>query len=69
MGPQFKRNLPLPGGLFDRGMADNYYSRPRNPHWWNPVSGKRISKLNAAEIAEYNAGYDFNELYGDKKSY
>ena len=68
-GPQFDRKLH--GGLFDRGRADSYYGRPRDPHYWPQGTGhgKQITELNEAEIEEYLAGYDYNEQYGDKKSW
>ena len=68
-GPQFDRKLH--GGLFDRGSADSYYGRGRNPHWWPEGTGHgdKVSELNPVEIEEYNAGYDYNEQYGDKKDY
>ena len=68
-GPQFDRKLH--GGLFDRGTADSYYCRPRDPHWYpeGSYNGEKIAKLNEAEIAEYMAGYDYNEGHGDKKSW
>ena len=68
-GPQFDRKLH--GGLFDRGSADSYYGRPRDPHWWTEGTGhgEKVTELNAAEMAEYHAGYDYNEQYGDKKSW
>lgn len=68
-GPQFDRERH--GSLFDRGGADSYYSRPRDPHWFPEGSyqGQRVDQLNAYEIAEYLAGYDHNERFGDKKSW
>ena len=68
-GPQFDRKLH--GGLFDRGSADSYYGRPRDPHWYPEGTGhgKQVTNLNAAEIQEYLAGYDHNEQYGHKKSW
>ena len=68
-GPQFDRELH--GGLFDRGSADSYYGRPCDPHWYpeGSYTGVKISGLNAREIEEYTAGYDYNERYGDKKSW
>ncbi len=68
-GPQFDRKTH--GGLFDRGSADSYYGRPRDPHWWTEGTGhgQKVTQLNAAEIEEYHAGYDYNERYGDKKSW
>ena len=66
-GPQFDRKLH--GGLFDRGSADSYYGRPRDPHWWpeGTYEGDEVTELTAEEIQEYLAGYDYNERYGDKK--
>lgn len=68
-GPQFVREAH--GGLYDRGSADSYYGRPRNPHYGGVggVSGERINVATPDEVAEYNAGYDYNERYGDKKDY
>ena len=68
-GPQFDRELH--GGLFDRGSADSYYSRPRDPHWYPEGSyhGAKVTDLNPIEIQAYHAGYDHNERYGDKKSW
>jgi len=68
-GPQFDRKRH--GGLFDRGSADSYYSRPEDPHWYpeGSYNGTRIDQLNEHEIAEYMAGYEHNERYGGKKSY
>jgi hypothetical protein len=68
-GPQFDRKLH--GGLFDRGSADSYYGRPGDPHWWPEGTGvgESITQLNPHEIAEYWAGYDYNEQYGDRKSW
>jgi hypothetical protein len=68
-GPQFNRELH--GGLFDRGSADSYYGRPRDPHWYpdGSYNGVKVTDLNPIEIQAYMAGYDHNERYGDKKSW
>ena len=61
------------GGPFDRGSADSYYQRGISPHYY--VGGTSVSErigaaqMTDAEIAEYLAGYDYNEQYGDKKDY
>lgn len=68
-GPQFQRNH---GSLYDRGSADSYYGRPRDPHYGGVggESGPRVDQgLSIDEITEYYAGYDYNERYGDKKDY
>jgi hypothetical protein len=69
MLPQFDRKRH--GSLFDRGSADSYYHRDRNPHWFpgGTYNGERMSALSDEEVAEYNAGYDYNEQFGDKKDY
>jgi hypothetical protein len=56
------------GGPFDRGRADSWYRRGRNPHYYvgGSYSSERVDKGNmtAGEIKEYNAGYDDNEASG-----
>ena len=68
-GWQFDRKQH--GCLFDRGSADSYYGRPRQPHYGGVGgdSGPRVEKLTAEQVAEYQAGYTYNELYGDKKDW
>lgn len=68
-GPQFNRERH--GSLYDRGSADSYYDRPRSPHWYplGTYNGEGVTNLTAEEVAEYNAGYDFNEENGDKKNW
>jgi hypothetical protein len=61
------------GGPWDRGSADSYYGRPRDPHYYPAGTGKgeRIGAagMTPAEIAAYHAGYDDNEETGGKKEY
>ena len=59
------------GSYFDRGSADSYYHRDRNPHRGGVggMSGPRIPATTAEEIEAYHAGYDYNEQYGDKKDW
>ena len=68
-GPQFIRERH--GSLFDRGRADSYYGRWQEPHWWTQGTGcgDKITDLTPEEVAEYLAGYDYNERFGDKKSW
>jgi hypothetical protein len=68
-GPQYDREQH--GSLYDRGSADSYYGRMPDPHWWPEGTGhgSPVSQLNPAEIAEYLAGYAWNEQYGHKKSW
>ena len=58
------------GSLYDRGSADSYYGRPRDPHYGGVggLSGQRVDQgLSIDEIKEYYAGYEYNERFGDKK--
>jgi hypothetical protein len=61
------------GGAFDRGSADSYYGRPRNPHFYTEGTGtsERIdqSQMSPQEVQAYLAGYQWNEQFGDKKSW
>jgi hypothetical protein len=68
-GVQFDRDHH--GGLYDRGSADSYYGRPRRPHWYpqGTYHGDAVTELTNLEIAEYMAGYDYNEQHGDKKDW
>lgn len=66
-----KTYLVFHGDAFDRGSADSYYGRARDPHKGGVggMSGPRVTELTAREQAEYMAGYDYNEQYGDKKEW
>jgi hypothetical protein len=68
-GPQFDREQH--GSLFDRGSADSYYSRPRDPHWYpmGSYNGNPVTDLTQSEREEYLAGYDHNERFGHKKNW
>ena len=59
------------GGAWDRGSADSYYNRPRLPHMYPNGTYNEpkitIGQMTEEEIRAYNAGYDFNEDFGDKK--
>jgi hypothetical protein len=59
------------GSFFDRGSADNYYGRPRDPHRGGVggMSGPRVEAKTADELEAYHAGYDFQEQLGDKKDW
>ena len=59
------------GSLYDRGSADSYYDRARYPHWYpnGTYNGDCVLGVTEEEIAEYMAGYDWNEEHGDKKSW
>jgi hypothetical protein len=61
------------GGPFDRGTADSWYSRGVRPHYF--VTGTHKSPLvdrkdmTEEQIADYMAGYEYNEEFGHKKEY
>ncbi len=60
------------GNPFDRGSADSWYHRSRNPH--KGGSGGRFGhepdfNLTADETEAYHAGYDYNERFGGKKEW
>jgi hypothetical protein len=61
------------GSPFDRGAADSYYGRARDPHWWpnGTYKGTRLEKdeMSSDQIDAYNAGYDDNEEFGSKKDW
>jgi hypothetical protein len=59
------------GSLFDRGSADSYYGRSRDPHYGGVGgdSGERVRVQDKESVAEYMAGYDDNERNGDKKNW
>jgi len=59
------------GSLFDRGSADSYYGRPQDPHYGGVGgdSGTRVAVTDPEMIAEYRAGYEHNERFGDKKDW
>jgi len=67
--PQFQRDRH--GSLWDRGGADSYYHRGSRPHWWPEGTGKGtiVTDLTLEEIQEYQAGYDDNEQFGEKKDW
>ncbi len=59
------------GSLYDRGSADSYYGRSRQPHYGGVggESGQRVAVTDPQSVAEYMAGYDYNERFGDKKDW
>lgn len=61
------------GSPYDRGSADSYYRRGRQPHWYPNGTGNlpRIDQadMTVDEIKAYNAGYDDNEREGNHKDW
>jgi len=68
-GWQFDRKQH--GCLYDRGSADSYYGRCRDPHYGGVGgdSGRRVSVNDDASVAEYMMGYNDNEASGDRKEW
>jgi len=55
------------GSPFDRGSADSYYRRARNPHKGGSGGNygfEPITDLTAEELEAYHAGFDYNEQSG-----
>ena len=61
------------GGPFDRGSADSWYNRGINPHYFEGKTyfSRRfdIHEMTQEQVAEYLAGYQYNEEFGGKKEY
>jgi hypothetical protein len=61
------------GGPFDRGSADSWYSRPKQPHYYTGAthSSVRLEQVDMSdkEVADYMAGYEYNEQFGGKKEW
>ena len=61
------------GGPYDRGMADSYYRRRPNPHYYQGDTGSSprvpLARMAPDEIVAYNAGYEDNEDMGDYKEW
>ena len=60
------------GSPYDRGSADSYYNRPRDPHWWpeGTHQGRRreMAEMTAEQVQAYLAGYQDNEQSGNHKN-
>jgi hypothetical protein len=59
------------GGPYDRGSADSYYRRGRNPHYYVGGTGtsEKIVDLTISDLDAYNAGYNDNEESRNFKDY
>ena len=57
------------GSPYDRGAADSFYGRIPFPHKGGVGggSGPRIEILSEKEKWEYNAGFEYNEKFGERK--
>tara|TARA_R110000851_G_scaffold36854_3_gene95686 strand:+ start:892 stop:1152 length:261 start_codon:yes stop_codon:yes gene_type:complete len=61
------------GMAYDRGMADSWYDRAIQPHYWTDGSygGDKIEReyMTNEEVEAYMAGYMINEDEGGKKEW
>jgi hypothetical protein len=69
---EYRQNVKH-GSAYDRGAADSYYWRKREPHYYpnGTFNGMRVPEeaMTKQEIADYHEGYSWNELHGDKKDW
>lgn len=61
------------GGPWDRGAADSYYRRGKNPHYFKRATYNseevKESQMSGEEIEAYLAGYEQNEAERNFKDY
>ena len=61
------------GGAYDRGSADYYYGRGRQPHLFtgDTYNSSKVLAENMSEldVDAYNAGYDAAKACGDRKEW
>lgn len=61
------------GGPYDRGAADSYYGRPKDPHYFigATYSSERVDShlMTTEELLAYYAGYSENERLGNHKDW
>lgn len=61
------------GSAFDRGSADSYYGRPKDPHYYpnGTYNDPKIveSDMTLAQIDAYHKGFDENEADGNFKDW
>jgi hypothetical protein len=61
------------GSPADRGAADSWYRRPKDPHYWpeGTYNGTRVERaqMTRAQIAAYTRAYNANEKLNNHKDY
>lgn len=61
------------GSAYDRGNADSYYGRPKDPHYYpnGTYNDPRIVEfdMTPAQIDAYHKGFDENEADGNFKDW
>jgi hypothetical protein len=55
------------GGAYDRGRADSYYHRHRDPHYYDENRQRIEPEYDDHDYRAYMQGYDDNEKFGDHK--
>jgi hypothetical protein len=66
-----KEYIAYHGSPFDRGAADSYYGRGRDPHYYpnGSYNGEPVVQLTTEELEAYNAGFDHNEYLRNFKDW
>ena len=68
-----KRDIYTHGGAYDRGTADSYYGRTKNPHYYplGTYNGDRVEQadMTLTQIDSNNLGFDENEADGNFKDW
>jgi hypothetical protein len=69
--PQPKQHNQSHGSPYDRGSADSYYRRPRQPHYYpqGTYRGDPVTNLTPDQLEAYHAGYNHNEAEQNFKDY
>jgi hypothetical protein len=61
------------GGASDRGAADSYYDRPKDPHFWPNGTGHgtrvEAKDMTPEELVAYDLAYNDNEFDNNKKDW
>lgn len=72
-GPAIRSANMEHGSPYDRGSADSYYNRAKNPHYYKRkgLGQERVEESNMSdvEIQQYLLGYNDNEKLGHKKNW
>lgn len=71
--PEMEKKYGYHGGPWDRGFADFWYHRPRDPHYWpeGTYKGERVeaADMTQEELSAYHLAYTLAEQSGDQKDW